>query len=61
MRVIDVDQVQEEMAGDAMEVDTREQGDKVHEEVGKGRQAKGKGKGKAKVSSKDCLVSTHSN
>ena len=47
--MIDVDQVQEETAGDAMEVDTREQGDKVHEEVGKGRRSKGKGKGKAKV------------
>ena len=47
--MIDVDQVQEEAAGDAMEVDTREQGDKGSKEVGKGGRSKGKGKGNVKA------------
>ena len=47
--MIDVDQVEEEVAGDAMDVDAGEQGGKGSKEVGKGGRTKGKGKGKAKA------------
>lgn len=47
--MIDVDQVEEEAAGDAMDIDVGEQGGKGSKEVGKGGRSKGKEKGKVKA------------